>query len=288
MNKKAVELGCKDTHFTNPHGLHNEQNYTTANDLIKITKYALTLPYFKEITSQASSNIFGEDRPLITTNRLIDSRRGGSYYYPYATGIKTGYTDEAGHCIVSSAEKDGYHYICAVLGDHSNEKNCAMIDSKNLFEWAFNNMEIKLIFDKNKPIGEIALKYAWQKDRLQLALAQNYFTLLPRDVDPASIDISLNVPKLVEAPVKVGDKIGTAKLSYANQTLTEIDVVSAEIIEKSQLLSFFAAFLNVVTSKWFIISVISLILLISTYIVIVRIYNHNRRAFYEIKRKPRR
>ncbi|MDR1253479.1 MAG: D-alanyl-D-alanine carboxypeptidase [Oscillospiraceae bacterium] len=288
MNEEAGELGCKDTHFTNPHGLHDEQHYTTANDLTKIVKHALPLPDFKEITSKSSSDIFGEDRyPLITTNSMIDSRRGGDYYYEFATGIKTGFTDEAGRCIIASAEKDGYHYICVALKDHSNEKNCAMVDSKNLFEWAFSTMEIKSIFDKNKPIGEIALKYAWQKDHLQLALTQDYFTILPQAVDPNSVDISLNVPNLVEAPVKVGDKIGTATLSYENQILTEIDVISAESVKKSQLLSFVAAFLSIVTSKWFIISVVSLILLISIYIIMVRIYNRNRRAFNKVRR-PRR
>ena len=87
-NEKAKELNCNDTHFTNPHGLYDENHYKTASDLIKITKYAMTLPGFTEITSKVTSDILGSDRyPLVTTNSLIDPVRGGKYYYKYAKGI---------------------------------------------------------------------------------------------------------------------------------------------------------------------------------------------------------
>ncbi len=99
MNKKAKELGCKNTHFENPDGLHHKDHYTTARDLAIMTQYALTLPEFSKITNTTTYYVSGESFPLVTTNYLIDSNRGGNYYYPYAQGVKTGTTDEAGHCL---------------------------------------------------------------------------------------------------------------------------------------------------------------------------------------------
>jgi D-alanyl-D-alanine carboxypeptidase (penicillin-binding protein 5/6) len=289
MNQKAEELGCHDTHFVNPHGLHNEQHYTTASDILKITKFALDLPNFKEITSQETSYALGNGRyPLITTNFMIDPNRGKEYFYKYATGIKTGHTDEAGHCIVASAEKNSYHYLSIVLGDFDPKKNYAMIDSKNLFEWAFNNMQVKPILDKNKPLGEVALNFVWQKDRLSLVPLQDYSAILPKNVDSSSIDVSLDVPKSVDAPVAAGDKIGKATLTYANQTVAQIDLVAAESVEKNGCLFFIHCAKNVLSSKWLIIGASSLVSIILIYIAIVFIVNRRRQKFGYVNSKRRR
>lgn len=115
MNKKAEELGCENTHFENPDGLHHDNHYTTARDLYKIATYALTLPKFEQITNTTTYYCEGDDYPLVTTNYMIDQNRGGEYYYMYANGIKTGTTNEAGRCLVTTATADGYSYIAVLL-----------------------------------------------------------------------------------------------------------------------------------------------------------------------------
>ena len=142
MNEKAQELGCTGTHFANPHGLNDPNHYTTVSDMAKITKYALKMPMFEEISNTPYSECLGEDRYLITTNSMIDQTRGGSYYYEYAKGIKTGSTgNDSGYCLVSSAEKDGFSYLCVAYGAKYEDEetgeyyeNGAMIDSRNLYE----------------------------------------------------------------------------------------------------------------------------------------------------------
>lgn len=154
MNEKAAELGCTGTHFADPHGLSDENHYTTAEDMYKITKYALTLPYFREVVSTEYFTLKGDSIPLINTNYMIDYVNGGRYYYQYATGVKTGYTDLAGKCLVSTAKKGDTEYMCIVLGgeysDESGYINNAMTDSKNLYEWAFDNFtdNIDISIDK--------------------------------------------------------------------------------------------------------------------------------------------
>lgn len=129
MNSKAVELGCLNTHFVNPNGIHNENHYSTAYDLALIGKYAMQFPTFKEISSKTRytlpiTNAYSkEDRIFNTTNDLIKPNYSSSptnYYYKYATGGKTGYTDPAGQCIVATATKDNVSLIAVTLHIRGN------------------------------------------------------------------------------------------------------------------------------------------------------------------------
>ncbi len=142
MNEKAQELGCEDTYFAEGHGLSDE-NYTTANDLVKITEYALTIPEFSKIVSSEYYTASGYSYPFINTNYLVDVQNGREYYYKYATGVKTGFTDEAGKCLVSTAKKGDDEFMCIALGAPLLEEdgyiNHAMTDSVDLYEWAFEN-----------------------------------------------------------------------------------------------------------------------------------------------------
>lgn len=140
MNQKALELGCENTHFNDAHGLSSENHYTTAEDLYKISKYALKMPYFTDIVKTEYYTLPGSNVPMINTNYLIDNVNGGRYYYQYATGIKTGYTEEAGKCLVSTASKGDTNLMCIALGArYDTGINYAMIDSVNLYKWAFEN-----------------------------------------------------------------------------------------------------------------------------------------------------
>lgn len=290
MNQKAKELGCNDTHFVNPHGLYDEQHYTTASDMAKMAKYALSLPYFSEITNEVVSYVMGDDWPLITTNSMIDPYNGGTYYYKYAKGIKTGHENN-GFCLVSTATKGGNTYLCVALGapDTDPNKNGAMIDSKSLYMWAFDNLEIKTVLDEQQPIGEVNVEYAFNKDKLLVLPAKDFSTVLPYNVEASSIDIVVNYPDTVTAPIKEGDKIGTATLCYANQPLQTIDVVASETVNRSQLLYGFAIVKNIVTSKAFVISSICVIILLAIYLVITMLYNkRNKKNKRKNIRKYRR
>ena len=165
MNEKADELGCENTHFQNPDGLHNEDHYTTARDLYKITTYARTLPLFDEICNTTEYYCKGDNTPLITTNYLIDSARGGQYYYQYARGIKTGTTDEAGRCLVTTGSADGNSYILVLLGAPYKmgvqEEYYTFIDAAALFRWALVDLQMQTVKSKETPICEQPLKLAW-------------------------------------------------------------------------------------------------------------------------------
>ena len=291
MNKKAQSLGCENTHFANPHGLNDPNHYTTVQDMAKITKYALTLPEFSEISNTVTSDVLGEDRYLVTTNYMIDEYRGGDYYYPYACGIKTGSTgNDSGYCLVSTAVRDGYTYLCIAYGapyeDENGEsyENGVMLDSANLYRWAFANLSIKSILDKNDLVKEIDINYAWNKDKIHLAPAQGYSTIMPDDVSIESIDRIYSVPESIDAPVKEGDKVGTVTLSYANQKLATIDLLAGESVDRSELLTAVEGLKTIAYSRWFIISVIVIITLILAYFVIAGIYNRRKQTRRPVKK----
>ena len=157
MNQKAAEIGCKNTHFVNPNGVHDEDHYSTAYDLALIAKYAMQNETFREIvkttsfTLPATSAYPSNTRTYTNTNNLIiyDNRnRPDNYYYEYATGIKTGYTSAAKNCLVSSAEKNGIEYICVVLGasityGNSGSISARYVDTINLFNYAFDNYSFR-------------------------------------------------------------------------------------------------------------------------------------------------
>lgn len=155
MNDKAKKLKCKNTHFVNPHGLHDPNHYTTAEDIYKIASYALMLPEFSDITNTISYTI--GDTYYSSTNHLIDSTT--EYYYQYAKGIKTGTTDQAGRCLVTQAVADGYSYMAVLMKAPYNEEQGIdeyynMEDAAALFRWAFQNIELKEIVSRETPVCE--------------------------------------------------------------------------------------------------------------------------------------
>lgn len=297
MNQEAARLGCKNTHFANPDGLHDPNHYTSASDFMKIAKYAMKLPHFKEITAKevytykpAGGSKSGQARTLWTTNLLIISRTDNPYYYKYANGTKTGHTDESGYCLVSTASADGYSYLCVVLGAPSVDKNGKeieqrgeMTDSRNLLKWALNSFEWKKILLKNNPCGEVGLNDAWNKDRLLLISSQEYSAILPKNLSFDSIGVTRNIPKSVDAPVKKGQKIGTATLNFENQRLATVDLVASESVEQSALMKTVGILKSIFTSVWFIV-IISIVLALTVLYMILFLYTNQKRR----KRKLRK
>lgn len=304
MNQKAKQLGCTGTHFANPHGLHDPNHYTTASDLTKIARYAMKLPYFMEICSQVGYSyapVGGPDankkipHPLSTTNLLLNKNApGNTYYYQYARGIKTGHTDEAGYCLVSTATADGYSYLCVALGAPSLDKQGRQIqtrgemaDSAKLYRWALTSLELKKIVGADDPVQEVKLNYAWNKDTLLLKPEKSYSALLPKEVSPSSVIVTKNTPKSVDAPVREGQPVGTATFSYANQKLATVKLVAAESVERSELLHTTDMVRVLVTSPWFVLVVAIILVLLAVYIVLAVLYNRRRKKLRKVKRYRR-
>lgn len=228
MNQKARELGCTGTHFVNPNGIHDDRHYSTAYDLYLIATYAMKNETFRELVSQtegvlpATNKYPNADRTLKTTNALINP--DSTNYYKNAIGIKTGYTSQAGNCLVAEASRDGLEFIAVVLnGDR-------FPDSIQLFDYAYDNFTLTKIKEKNTVVDTIEIENATKETKMLDMLIDDSITV----INNKSIDVNQIIPeiKLKEgllAPIKSGEEIGTIKykvddIEYSSKLLAATDV----------------------------------------------------------------
>ncbi len=297
VNKRAKELGMKHSSFGNPVGLHDEYTYTTARDIATLTKHALKFKDFTEVVGTAryefpATNMTGV-RYLSTTNFLIDPST--NYYYQYATGVKTGFTDEAGRCVVSTASYGGYNYLCVIMGcDNSDGRQHQFMDSSNLYRWAFNNFEFKDLLDISKPVAEMPVELSMDTDFVQLYPQNNITQILPKTADSSTVTIKSTLKAdSIDAPVKSGDVLGTAEIIYAGQTLGTVNLISKENINSNFFLATGRVIGNMFTSTAFkiIIGIIvaAIIIYIAACVIMTRQSRQKRRKVryipYEDNRK---
>lgn len=294
MNAKAKELGCENTHFTNPHGLHHEDHYASARDMATITKYAMTLPSFTEITgtpayNKPTTNKSDEIVTKTTTNKMLLSYE--EEYYQSATGIKTGSHDQAGYCITASATAYGYTYIVVAMGcpiydaeGMETGVHGEMLDARSLFRWAVTSLEKKTVAVQGDVLSSVKLEYAFQKDELLLAAGENASVMLPVSVDSTSILVTPNVPESVQAPVRKGEQIGTATLSYAGEDIATVPLVAAESVAKSDMVAGWETGKALFSSPWFLVILAVIVALIIVYIILIFLYRRKQRQLRKVKR----
>ena len=208
-----------------------------------------------------------------------------NYYYMYAKGIKTGFTNEAGRCVVSTASYNGYNYMCLVFGCTANAgKRYEFIDSKNLYKWAFTTFEFKEIAKSEEPICEMKVKLSMDTDFVPLYVEESFISVLPKDADQSTISI---VPKLsgesVDAPVKKGQKLGTADIIYAERVIGTVNLVAGEDVSRSFILAIGRGLKNFFLSPYMIAIYVIIALAIIIFAFIV--YKMNRKT--KKKRKVR-
>jgi len=238
MNTKAMDLGCKNTHFVNPNGVHDDNHYSTAYDLSLIAKEAMKNDIFRQIVSTASytlpnSNKYSRiDRTLITTNDLI--KKQSNNYYEYAIGIKTGFTTPAKNCLVSSATKDGKTLIAVVL--RSNTDNNRYNDTKTLFNYGFDNFSKKDIVKAGSTIKTIDVKNATSATKnLNLVAETGINTMVTNDKLNDTIEPQINLNEHLQAPIKKDAIIGTATYTVDNIKYT-INLKAGNEVKKSYTL----------------------------------------------------
>lgn len=283
MNAKAEELECSDTHFTNPFGSHDENHYTTARDLYKITKQAMGLPLFSKICNTNTYYAKEKDEvPFITSNMLIDPARGGDYYYVYATGVKNGTSQQAGRCLVSNAVYDGYSYMCIALhapydaSKEENEQYC-MIEAADMFRWAFLNLSFVTPVTKDTPICEQKVDHAWDTKSILLVPQTDCNVILPQGYSEGDIRITPDSTDPVSAPIKKGDIITTATVYYKNEPFTQINLVSNDDVNVSPILYTTDAIRGVLTSPWFLMAVGLVVILFIIYVSVSSSYAKKRK-----------
>lgn len=248
MNRKAGELDCQGTHFTNTYGLHDENHYSTAYDITLWMKAALEYDEFRTIIKTAqytvpATNLSGE-RFFYNKNALISNLYYSGYYYDKCIGGKTGTTDDAGRCLVAAAEDGDELLISAVLGSGPMEvsgkeqlQQGQFRESTRLLEYGFNNFQRVTITKGDDPVDTVKVTMSRQADEVNVKPQGSIVRTLPKSMDLDDIETRITLfDKEVEAPVEAGQVMGTMTLSYEGEVYGTLDLVAVTSVERSELL----------------------------------------------------
>lgn len=273
MTSKASEIGANNTKFVNPNGLPDERHITTAHDLAMIGKYGMENNLFRKFVSKSRdvippTNVKEEQRYLNNSNKLLYSERSidvdGAQVpikYEGVTGIKTGYTDDAQHCLIASASRSGTEYISVVL---KTDKQNLYVDTHKLLNYGFDNFKDQKIASKGDTAGELS----WNNGVLKASIGEDIYCKLPPSGD-ASIESETSLFPELKTPIESGDAIGEISYSYGGKLLASSKIVSTEnISEKEPPLDF------ILKSVFIGILVIILLVLIRIIYVFIRRKKH--------------
>ena len=227
MTRRAKELGAKDTQFVNPHGLPSDNHYTTAHDLAIIAAHGYKLPEFEEIvTAKEKSYGWIHDFPKIirSENQMLWLYRGGN-------GIKTGYTDSAGRCLVSAAKRDGIQIIAVVL-----DSEYMWNDSILLLDYGFNNVK----FEKLVKAGEVVKNIPVMSGRKKSVQVKTTGEIvMPIFGNDEPYEVVYDLPKVLNAPIEDGQKVGRVRIMYGDKEAASSNIVATADVERKSFFRWF-------------------------------------------------
>lgn len=216
MNKRAKQLGLKNTHFSNPHGLEALEHYTTARDLAFLTRYAMTNPTFSKVVATKAAVIPWEGHPwkrqLFNKNRLL-------FRYSGAIGVKTGYTRRAGNCLVGAARRGNLSLIAVVLNSSQVYE-----DAEKLLDYGFLHFQgYPLKVDKKF----FQIDVCGGNSRKVVLRPENNILVAVTPSEREQLSYTVSLPKAIQAPVKRGEVIGTLQILLKGKEIGRINLLAS-------------------------------------------------------------
>jgi D-alanyl-D-alanine carboxypeptidase (penicillin-binding protein 5/6) len=241
MNRKAYQIGARNTNFVNPHGLHDDNHYTTAYDLALISAYAMENPIFRTIVSTKYKKIPWEGRSY---NRVLKNKNALLWDFEGANGIKTGYTKISRRCLASAAERSGMQLVCIVL-------DCQpwFEDSMTLLNYGFANFKPYTIISEKQILGQVPVVDGFEK---QVDVVCRERIVLPvKKEEEKKIKIKSHLPHSIKAPVKAGIKAGYVEVTLGEDVNIRKDLYTASYIKENTFISN----LKRIIDKWLLMKV---------------------------------
>lgn len=267
MNEEAKAIGAKNTHFNNPHGLPDENHYTTAYDMALMSREAMNNEVFRNIVKTPSikfeaSEAYPYERYFVNSNKFLTSNEQIEYKgqlipikYDIVDGIKTGTTDEAGKCLVSSAVKDNMRLISAVFKSSGND---VYVDSRTLLDYGFENYYSTTIINKEEYVNSKNMLFTKQKE-LVYAPEYSYKQVLSKGTEKDSYTTKVILDD-IKLPIKEGDKVGSLQILKDKEVEHTINLIA-----KNNVNSIF----SFITENKILMGIIKAILIILLILVLI-------------------
>lgn len=283
MNARAQALGATSTVYKNASGMHDKAMVTTVADTAKVALAAAKLPLYMEITSAAkyvmpATNIAYE-RTIYNRNYLIGRNKEIVYYYAPARGLNAGSTTQGGYCVATVAEQNGLSYLCVVMGGEEIEgKLTSYTTAKALLNWVFGAYGYVDVLDTARMICEVPVTLSEKVDYVTLLPATGITHYLPLNTDLSTditYDYRITQAELV-APVEEGQTAGFITVSYGDELLGTVDLVTKNAVDRSEFLYVMSRIKTFTRSRVFIASLIAAVVLTVIYIFGTAMYRYHR------------
>ncbi|WP_409969011.1 D-alanyl-D-alanine carboxypeptidase family protein [Bengtsoniella intestinalis] len=286
MNQRATELGCTGTNYTNATGLHNDEHYTTAWDLYLVAQEAVKHEDLVTLCDTVSTTIpttnIKSERLLYTTNALLTQFRLIGYTYPAADGLQSGYTEQAGYCLLTTAEDGFLDVVSVVLGAErvavdGGYQTQSYTETSALLDWGFASFDFFTILETTEVLSEVPVTLSTEMNYVTLEPAQNIEVLLHKDMDLNAIErqITLYYDE-VEAPIYEGDVLGEITLSYEGLEYGTVDLIARHSVSASQRLLWQQEVLAFIDADWLLLGGIAIVALILLVMGIRYLFTHRR------------
>lgn len=286
MNAKAQELGLTNTHFVNACGVHDDDHYTTATDLAKLAKYCMQNEKFREIVKKPTyhidpTNKYTQNRDLPATNLFLSAARSAHHVYAPCTGIKTGTTDAAGHCLVSSARYNDMELLSVVLKASDWDVNAGAYSytiSRAMFDFGFNNYESGVLASPGTVVADSKVYEAKRDQRVTLTVENEIYAIIPKGKDISSeITMEVEIEENVSAPITKGEVLGQVVYKYKDGEIARANLLAANDVELNMVLHIFHIIIKFLTHPLFLIPV--------AIILIALLIHRSKKAKAERRRK---
>lgn len=235
MNKEAKAIGAKNTNFNNPHGLPDENHYTTAYDMALMSRECMNNKFFREMVNlkyvkYPANDVYEYERYFINSNKFLNSSEKIKYKgkdieikYDIVDGIKTGFTNDAGRCLLSSAVKGNIRLISTVFKTKGND---IYLDSRTLIDYGFDNFKSYSIVDKSKYTSSTDVMFTKQ-GKLVYEPSHSYKVIIPKTLKTEDYKTSVKLDK-IDLPINKGDKVGTLEVYKGNTLDASIDLIATD------------------------------------------------------------
>ncbi|KAB2951722.1 D-alanyl-D-alanine carboxypeptidase [Heliorestis acidaminivorans] len=224
MNKKAQELGMKNTHFMNPHGLPAENHYTSAYDMALVAREALKYPQLREMVSIRHYKIREDsDKPM-----QLDNHNKLLWWYPGTDGFKTGWTNEAKYCLVSTVERENLRLIASVFG--VPEMRGHFKETMKVYNYGFARYGFKLVAKPDEVLGHVPIGKG-KVDDVAIVAKEKPGIIVEKGKDKG-VTSTIELLPYMDAPVQAGEKMGELIISQDGQEKKRIDLVAQSSVDK--------------------------------------------------------